>query len=80
MRFRADSRFISRSQSHRAFREDTPFKPAFVVKNLDEVRVAAAATGGSLGPSSEAWRYNGYLVLDGCDPEGNVVQFRQHDA
>jgi hypothetical protein len=61
-------------------REDTPFKPVFVVKDLEEVRVAAAATGGSLAPSSTAWRYNGYLVLDGCDPEGNVVQFRQHDA
>lgn len=61
-------------------REETPFKPVFVVKDLEEVRVAVATTGGSLAPSNAAWRYNGYLVLDGCDPEGNVVQFRQPDA
>jgi hypothetical protein len=28
----------------------------------------------------QAWRIRGYVVLDGWDPEGNVVQFKQVDA
>lgn len=58
-------------------REETPLKPAFTVRSLDAVRNAAASTGGFLGPAERAWRWSGWLVLDGHDPEGNVVQFRQ---
>jgi hypothetical protein len=61
-------------------REDTPLKPVFFVKNLEAVRTAARDTGGALKPMTAAWRYNGSIVLDGNDPEGNVVQFRQDDA
>lgn len=61
-------------------REDTPLKPVFFVKSLEAVRSAAVSTGGSLQPRDTAWQYNGAIVLDGCDPEGNVVQFRQHGA
>jgi hypothetical protein len=60
-----------------AIREATPLKPVFVVRSLALVREAAFATGGSLQPDAKAWRYNGTIVLDGNDPEGNVVQFRQ---
>lgn len=60
-------------------REDTPFKPVFVVDDLAVVQAAAAATGGSLQPLARAWRYDGMIVLDGHDPEGNVVQFRQRE-
>lgn len=60
-------------------REDTPFKPAFVVKNLEAVRVAALATGGNLKPLEGAWHFRGMTVLDGHDPEGNIVQFKQRD-
>lgn len=60
-------------------REDTPFKPAFVVKNLEAVRVAALATGGGMKPLEAAWHFRGMTVLDGHDPEGNVVQFKQRD-
>ena len=60
-------------------REETPFKPVFAVADLEAVRAAASATGGSLAPVSSAWRYDGAVVIDGFDPEGNVVQFRQHD-
>ena len=63
-----------------AIREETPLKPAFVVKDLDAVGTAAIATGGSLHPMSAAWRYGESVVLDGHDPEGNVVQFRQLSA
>ncbi len=58
-------------------REDTPFKPAFLVPDLDAVRSAAKATGGYLKPAEAAWRIRGNIVLDGWDPEGNVVQFKQ---
>jgi len=55
-------------------------KPVFWVESLEAVRVAAESTGGSLQPADSAWQYNGTIVLDGCDPEGNVVQFWQYDT
>lgn len=58
-------------------REETPFKPTFIVKSLAEVRRAVEATGGYLKPESGAWQYRGHIVLDGWDPEGNIVQFKQ---
>lgn len=58
-------------------RDDTPFKPTFVVASLADVRRAAVATGGHLGPEASAWRVATHVVLDGWDPEGNIVQFRQ---
>jgi predicted enzyme related to lactoylglutathione lyase len=58
-------------------REESPFKPTFVVASLDAVRRAAEATGGHLKPGSEAWHLRGHTVLDGWDPEGNIVQFKQ---
>lgn len=58
-------------------REETPFKPTFVVESLAHVRAAAEATGGYLKPESKAWRFRGHVVLDGWDPEGNIVQFKQ---
>ncbi len=61
-------------------REDTPFKPAFAVASLDAVRMAATACGGFLNPPDRAWQLHGATVLDGWDPEGNVVQFKQANA
>lgn len=58
-------------------REESAFKPTFVVADLAVVRAAAKATGGFLKPRASAWEWNGMLVLDGWDPEGNVVGFRQ---
>ena len=58
-------------------REETPFKPTFVVADLAAVRREAAATGGHLNPESAAWTLGSLVVLDGWDPEGNIVQFRQ---
>ena len=60
-------------------REKTPFKPTFVVISLAHVRSAAEATGGYLKPEAEAWRFRGHVVLDGWDPEGNIVQFKQSE-
>lgn len=58
-------------------REDTPIKPAFWVADLAAVRAAAEATGGGLNPASKTWQIRGAAVLDGWDPEGNVLQFKQ---
>lgn len=59
-------------------REETPLKPSFVVPDLNAVRVAATATGGWLKPAEQAWQIRGARVLDGHDPEGNVVQFKAY--
>ncbi len=58
-------------------RQATPFKPTFVVSSLAAVRTAAEATGGHLKPEAGAWHFRGHMVLDGWDPEGNIVQFKQ---
>lgn len=58
-------------------RDETPFKPTFVVHSLAHVRSAAEATGGYLKPEAGAWHFRGHVVLDGWDPEGNIVQFKQ---
>jgi predicted enzyme related to lactoylglutathione lyase len=60
-------------------REDTPFKPTFVVKDLEAVRTGVNKTGGYLKPAEGAWRFRGCIVLDGWDPEGNVLQFKQRE-
>jgi predicted enzyme related to lactoylglutathione lyase len=61
-------------------RDDAAMKPTFVVDDLEVVRAAAKANGGYLKPMKQAWRIRGYVVLDGWDPEGNVVQFKQVDV
>ena len=61
-------------------REDTAIKPAFYVPDLEVVRAAAERTGGFLKPRDQAWDIRGCIVLDGHDPEGNVVQFKQRVA
>ncbi len=58
-------------------RGNAAIKPAFRVDDLEAVRAATVATGGTLKPFKKAWNIRGALVLDGCDPEGNIVQFKQ---
>jgi len=29
-------------------------------------------------PADREWSFNGVTVCDGVDPEGNVIQFREH--
>ena len=60
-------------------RDDVALKPTFVVDDLEVVRAAAKTNGGFLKPIKQAWRIRGFIVLDGCDPEGNVIQFKQLD-
>ncbi len=61
-------------------RSQGSIKPTFVVRSLDAVRVAADKTGGLLKAAADTWHFRGCSVLDGSDPEGNQVQFRQRDA
>jgi predicted enzyme related to lactoylglutathione lyase len=61
-------------------RDDAAMKPTFVVDDLEVVRAAAKANGGYLKPMKQAWRFRGFVVLDGWDPEGNIVQFKQVDV
>ncbi len=61
-------------------RANGAIEPTFVVRSLEAVRAATDQTGGILNPTSEAWHFRGCTVLDGCDPEGNRVQFKQRDA
>ena len=61
-------------------RADTAFKPTFAVADLNSLRAAVEATGGWLKAADKAWHFRGGTVLDGHDPEGNVVQFKQPDA
>ncbi len=58
-------------------REDSAMKPSFVVPDLQALRLAVMATGGWLKPQELAWTIRGHTVLDGCDPEGNILQFKQ---
>jgi len=60
-------------------RDTTPFKPTFMVPDLEAVRIAATKTGGYLTPLERAWRFRGCVVLDGWDPEGNIVQFKERE-
>lgn len=57
-------------------REDTPFKPVFDVSDLDAAVAAAGRLGGGSQPDDRRWRWRGRTVLDGWDPEGNVIQLR----
>ena len=59
-------------------RDDVALKPTFVVDDLEVVRAAAKANGGFLKPIKQAWRIRGFIVLDGCDPEGNVIEVHQN--
>ncbi|QNM95181.1 VOC family protein [Chitinimonas koreensis] len=58
-------------------REETPLKFSFLVRDLEQVQRLAMAAGGGTQPLGAAWHWRGQLHLDGHDPEGNIVQFRQ---
>jgi extradiol dioxygenase family protein len=60
-------------------REDTPIKPVFAVKDFDTLRTAILAAGGGLEDAGAGWSWRGYHIIDGWDPEGNVLQFRRRE-
>ena len=58
-------------------RATAAFKPVFFVHSLASVRSMAHAHGGAMEPQENEWSFNGILVCDALDPEGNVIQFRE---
>jgi catechol 2,3-dioxygenase-like lactoylglutathione lyase family enzyme len=58
-------------------RAGAAFKPVFFVHNLASVRTVASAHGGTLEPPEMEWSFDGVVVCDAVDPEGNVIQFRE---
>ena len=58
-------------------RANSAIKPAFWVEDLAATRKTATRYGGQLKPLAGVWKIRGALVLDGNDPEGNVIQFKQ---
>ena len=59
-------------------REDTPIKLVFVIRSLAAARAAAEALGGQFDVEDKVWEFQGTRVCDGHDPEGNVIQVREH--
>jgi predicted enzyme related to lactoylglutathione lyase len=57
-------------------REATPLKPVFHVVDLARARAAVEANGGVAKAPSTEWTFRDARVLDGWDPEGNVLQLR----
>ena len=53
------------------------FKPVFFVESLASTRALAKTLGGVMEPAEKEWSYNGVLICDAVDPEGNVIQFRE---
>ena len=58
-------------------RAEAAFKPVFFIQNLASVRTVAQAHGGTMEPRDKEWSFNGVVVCDAVDPEGNVIQFRE---
>jgi predicted enzyme related to lactoylglutathione lyase len=61
-------------------RASAAFKPVFFVASISQLRSVATAHGGAMEPVEREWTFNGVTVCDGLDPEGNVIQFREHAA
>src|SRR5262245_23763071 len=58
-------------------RASAAFKPVFFVQSLARVREIVKAHGGTMEPKDMEWSFNGLVVCDALDPEGNVIQFRE---
>ena len=57
-------------------RENTAIKLVFYVESLESARSIVKKLGGELQSKDKAWEFDGCLVLDGHDPEGNIFQLR----
>ncbi len=61
-------------------REDTPVKLTFSVDDIARARAAAAEAGGVVEGPEREWSWDGATVVNGHDPEGNVIQVRQAEG
>jgi catechol 2,3-dioxygenase-like lactoylglutathione lyase family enzyme len=60
-----------------ARRAAAAFKPVFFVPSISRLRGSAWRV---MEAADHEWSFNGVRVCDGLDPEGNVIQFREHKA
>ena len=58
-------------------REDTAIKLFFVVPSLARTREMAPLLGGYVFPPEREFTARRFRACNACDPEGNVVQFRE---
>ena len=63
-----------------ARRAAAAFKPVFFVPSVSRLRDVAETHGGVIEAADHEWLFNGVTVCDGVDPEGNVIQFREHQT
>lgn len=61
-------------------REDTALKLVLVVESIAGARDLAWELGGVVDPVEREWDFQGMRVCDGHDPEGNVIQVREHSG
>lgn len=58
-------------------RDTVAIKPFFVVPSLATARAMAPQLGGYLSPPEREFTARRFRACNACDPEGNVVQFRE---
>lgn len=61
-------------------RSSTAIKVAFIVSSIAAVRTTAATLGGQVDGVEHEWSLHDYLISDGHDPEGNVIQLREYQG
>ena len=59
-------------------RSNAAVKLVFFVPSIALARASAGAWGGVLNGADQEWSFEGWKVCDGLDPEGNVIQLREH--
>lgn len=57
-----------------AVREDAVIKPVFVVRSINESRIAVANLSGQVNDADTEQTYSNSRYCDGFDTEGNVIQ------
>ena len=60
-----------------AIRSGTPIKPILLVASIPEALEVLPKTGGMKVPEANIWEFQGHLIQDIVDPEGNVIQLWQ---
>ena len=61
-----------------ARRATAAFKPVYFVPRIAHLRAVAELHGGVMEAADQEWSFEAASVCDGLDPEGNVIQFREH--
>lgn len=59
-------------------RSESPTKLVFPTTSIASARASARNHGGEVLPVEREWEFGGSRVCDGNDPEGNVIQLREH--